>query len=251
MTTSPVESIDRALLVLVALAEAGPDGASLATLADRVGVHKTTLHRALAALSFRGFVSQDPASGVYRLGPAGLTLGDGYLGGDNLAVVLHPALVALSREVDELVHLGVLVGAQIVYLDKVEPQRPVRVWSAVGRRMPAATTALGRALLLDRVGTRAALAPYLEPGTTEAVADRAWSVISGAAATGFVHECEENEPGIACVAVPLVRGGATVAAVSVTAPRERFDDERLAEVARAMRTVLPALLPPGVGVRPV
>lgn len=249
--TPPVESIDRALLVLAALSAIGPDGASLATLADRLGVHKTTLHRALAALRHRDFVTQDPGSGAYRLGSAALTLGDGYLGADNLAASLHPALVALSREVDELVHLGVLAGSQIVYLDKVEPDRPVRVWSAVGRRMPAATTALGRAMLLDRVPAREALAPYLPAGGAAEVARRAWDAVEHGRRAGFAVETEENEPGIACVAVALVRGGSTVAAVSVTAPRERLTDARVLDVATTMRRVLAAELPTAVAVRPV
>lgn len=157
---APVESIDRAMQVLIALARAGTEGLALGTLSDRLGLHKTTLHRALAALRFREFVVQDAESGHYRLGAAALTLGDDYYAEDHLAVAVHPALVALAADVDELVHLGVLAGTSIVYLDKVEPQRPVRVFSAVGRRIPAAHTALGRALLLDRVTNQEALAPY-------------------------------------------------------------------------------------------
>lgn len=280
---SPVESIDRALVVLVELAAAGTRGLTLGQLAERLGVHKTTVHRALAALRFREFVAQDAESGAYRLGAGAVTLGDAYYAGDNLAAALHPALVALAQDLDELVHLGVLTGTQIVYLDKVEPERPVRVWSAVGRRMPAVTTALGRALLASRVPTRAALAPYLlgpdgaarpdgEGGgrttgdravgsrttgdravgnrtTGDRATDRAWDAMARVSTDGYAYEIEENEPGIACVAVPLVRAGAAVAAVSVTAPVERMTRERMGEVATRMRAVLPELLPPGLAVR--
>lgn len=246
----PVESIDRALLLLSALADAGPEGLTLGALADRIGVHKTTLHRALAALRFREFVSQDPASGRYQLGATAVTLGDGFYAGENLAVALHPALVALSHDLDELVHLGVLAGTQIVYLDKVEPERPLRVWSAVGRRMPAATTALGRALLVDRVPAREALTPYLA-GADGELTSRVWGIVSGARRDGYTYEVEENEPGIACVAVPLVRAGAVVAAVSVTAPLERMGEDRRTEVARRIHETLPPMLPPGIGVRPL
>lgn len=250
----PVESIDRALVALTVLAAAGPDGLTLGQLAERLGVHKTTVHRALAALRYRDFVTQDPGSASYRLGAAAVTLGDGYLAGDNLAAALHPALVALAGELDELVHLGVLAGTQIVYLDKVEPDRPVRVWSAVGRRMPAVTTALGRAMLMDRGLPREALAPYLAGAGASDGGGRSTNWFAGILAVarerGFASECEENEPGIACVALPLERAGSPVAAVSVTAPRERMSDERMVEVADAFRRVLPPLLPPGLTVRP-
>lgn len=249
-----MESIDRALVALAELASAGAGGLTLGQLAERLGVHKTTVHRALAALRFREFVTQDPDSGVYRLGVAAVTLGDAYYAGENLSVALHPALVALSRDVDELVHLGTLTGSQVIYLDKVEPERAVRVWSAVGRRMPAATTALGRALLMDRDLSPEALTSYLA-GTSLADGSRtsADGQLAAALATarerGFASEREENEPGIACVALPLERGGRAVAAVSVTAPRERMPDERMAEIADAFRRILPPLLPPGLTMR--
>ena len=148
--TSPVESVDRALLALQALAKAGARGLSLAELASSLALNKTTIHRALAALRFRGFVTQDAASGAYLLGPSSTQLADDFFSDENLPVLLHPALVALSGVAGELVHLGVLSGTHVVYLDKVEPERSVRVWSAVGRRSPAVTTALGRALLAYR-----------------------------------------------------------------------------------------------------
>ncbi|GMA30292.1 IclR family transcriptional regulator [Litorihabitans aurantiacus] len=241
---SPVESIDRALLALTELAAAGADGLSLAVLADRVGVHKTTLHRALTALRFRGFVAQDPDGGAYRLGATALTLGDGYLAEQSLASALHPALVAISRELGELVHLGTLVGTHVVYLDKVEPERPLRVWSAVGRRMPAATTALGRALLAGRAPTRESLDSYLDPGADPDARGRTWDAVAAARTTGYAQEREENEPGIACVAVALLRGANAVAAVSVTVPAERLDGERLPAVVATVRRVLGELAPP-------
>ena len=148
--TSPVESVDRALLALQLLARAGARGLGLAELAAALGLNKSTAHRALAALRFRGFVTQDPASGGYVLGPAATQLSDDFFSDENLPVLLHAGLVALCGAADELVHLGVLSGTHVVYLDKVEPERSVRVWSAVGRRSPAVTTALGRALLAFR-----------------------------------------------------------------------------------------------------
>lgn len=243
--SSPVESVDRALLVLEALAAAGPAGLSLAELASRLEVHKTTAHRALAALRFREFVVQDPSSGHYVLGGAATGLAEAFFGEENLPALLHPALVALCAQTQELVHLGVLSGAQVVYLDKVEPERAVRVWSAVGRRMPAVTTALGRALLASRGASREVVERFAEAIGTEADAEAAWREISLARERGWAREVEENEPGIACVGAPVLRGGVAVAAVSVTAPVERMSEERFAEIHAQMLEVLPPLLPKG------
>jgi DNA-binding IclR family transcriptional regulator len=244
---SPVEAVDRALLALQALADAGPRGLVLADLAASLGLNKTTTHRALAALKFRDFVIQDAVSGRYVLGPGATRLGESFYADENLPALLHPALVALVAEVDELVHLGVLAGTQVVYLDKVEPERAVRVWSAIGRRVPAATTALGRALLAYRGTDRPVLEGYVRslPDPSPAVAERAWAALEEARAGGFARESEENEPGISCLAVPLLRLGAAVAAVSVTAPAERMTEDRVTALRGTISRVLPPLLPEG------
>jgi IclR family transcriptional regulator, acetate operon repressor len=244
---SPVESVDRALLVLQTLARVGARGMSLAELAAVLHLNKTTVHRVLAALRFRGFVTQDPSSGAYALGPAATGLSDDFFGDENLPVLLHPALVALCGAADELVHLGVLSGTHVVYLDKVEPERSVRVWSAVGRRSPAVTTALGRALLAFRGTGRSMLAGYVRAAGDDGVdADHVWDALQRARARGYATEEGENEAGISCVAVPLLRSGSAVAAVSVTAPSERMTPERVHTLHAQIREVIPPLLPAGL-----
>jgi IclR family acetate operon transcriptional repressor len=245
---SPVESVDRALLALQALARAGAHGMGLAELAATLGLNKTTVHRALAALRFRGFVTQDPSSGSYLLGPSATQLAEDFFGDENLPVLLHPALMALCGAVGELVHLGVLSGTEVIYLDKVEPERSVRVWSAIGRRRAAVTTALGRALLAYRGTDRSSLLEYLRAAGDETVVDAAhvWSVLERARGQGYATEEQENETGISCVAVPLLRCGVAIAAVSITAPAERMTAERIVWLHALMRDVLPPLLPEGL-----
>src|SRR5665648_423324 len=189
--TSPVESVDRALLALQALARAGAHGMGLAEVA---------------------------------------------------------ALVALCGAADELVHLGVLSGTHVVYLDKVEPERSVRVWSAVGRRSAAVTTALGRALLAYRGTDRSTLPGYVRAARAQVAvdADHVWSVLERARRQGYATEEQENEAGISCVAVPLLRSGVAIAAVSITAPAERMTAERIAWLHGQMQDVLPPLLPAGL-----
>jgi DNA-binding IclR family transcriptional regulator len=242
MEASPLGGVDKALLALDTLAGFGAAGAPLATLAQAVGVSKPTLHRTLAALRHRGYAEQTP-DGAYRLGPAALALGSTYLAEENLPALLHPALTALSEKTDELVHLGVLAGREVVYLDKVEPQRAVRVWSAVGRRRAAATTALGRALLSVQELDDAALARF---AGSDSSTERLREALAEARATGIAGETEENEVGIACIAVPLLRAGRAVAAVSITAPVERLRGAARADRVDALRTVLPDLLPAGL-----
>lgn len=240
---SPIESVDRALRVLEYLAQVGPPGVGLADLSHAVELNKATAHRVLAALRFRDYVTQTP-SGDYVLGPAATQIGARFYRDENLPELLRPALAALCEAVDELVHLGTLRGRHVVYLDKVEPQRAVRVWSAVGRASPVLSTALGRALLAAAGVGREVVENYAPEDPD--LAQRAWAAIERAAVDGYATEREENEPGISCLALALMREGKPVAAISVTAPVERLRVGDEARIFGEFKRVLPQRLGSGL-----
>lgn len=233
--------MERALRLLVALADAGPAGAALTDLAVAAGANKSTAYRALATLRAEGFVAPSSTAGEYRLGAVAMSLGDRFWAPQNLAAALHPALVALSRESNELVHLGVLVDDRVLYLDKVEPDRAIRVWSEVGRLAPAATTSLGRAILAAQGVKDAQLTAYLHqsPITREQLRD----VIHATRANGYAIEIGENEVGVACLGVAILLNGAPVAALSITMQTERMTPERQGDLVQIIRDVVPALMP--------
>lgn len=242
-----VEAVDRALLILQALAEAGPDGVSLAQLAERTGVNKSTVHRSLATMRQRDFAHQQP-DGSYQLGAAALALASPFGDDAALASSLHPALAALSQTANELAHLGVLRGGAIVYLDKVEPERAIRVWSRVGQRVSVATSALGRAILAADGATHNQLRFYSEctEGSPSLTLERLTEAVEQARTRGFSTEIEENEPGVACLGVALQRDGRAIAALSLTCLAERLSEDRRAELGRMVHEVVPRLLPDGV-----
>ncbi|MCC6495512.1 MAG: IclR family transcriptional regulator [Propionibacteriaceae bacterium] len=246
-----VEAIDRALVLLVALADAGPQGASLAALAERAGMPKATAYRALSTLRLRGFADQALDSSDYLLGPAAIDLADRNFGTQNLAHAIHPALVALSHAAGELVHLGVLAGDSVRYLDKVEPERAIRVWSAVGQQVPVASSALGRALLAARGVPLEHLGSYLTGlGDRKVTLDRLREAVDSARRLGFAMELGENEPDVACVGVAILRGSHPIAALSVTAPADRMTPERRFELFELIRSIVPPLLPGGLSLMP-
>lgn len=247
VTNAPahIEAIDRALVLLEDLSEAGVGGSSLADICARVGMNKSTAYRALTTMRGRDYVQQDPESGNYALGPAALMLSSRYFADDALASGMHPAIVALSREIDELVHLGVMRGDRIVYLDKVEPSRTIRVWSDIGRTVPVCSTALGRAILASTGVERQQLAAYIPPDAG-IDPEHLWRMVEFAREHGYSFENEENEPGIACLGVPLLRGDHPVAAMSVTTFASTFTSERRTELVRIIAAAVPSLLPGGI-----
>ncbi|MGB7961443.1 MAG: IclR family transcriptional regulator [Propionicimonas sp.] len=243
-----VEAVDRALQLLMALADAGLDGASLADLAESVQLNKSTAYRALSTLRLRGFATQDGANGFYRLGPAAFELGDRAYAPHNLAQALHPALVALSRASDELVHLGVLAGDEVLYVNKVEPERAIRVWSAIGQRVPVASSSMGRALLAARNVPDQALGGYLRnlPPDRQVTPERLLDSVNRARGRGYAVELGENEPDVACIGTAIMRGTTAVAAVSITALATRMTEQRQRELAGLIVSEVGPLLPHGL-----
>lgn len=243
-----VEAIDRALELLSKLAEAGTQGLSLRDLCVGTGISKATAYRALCTMRARGYVTQS-VKGDYMLGIQAIALGRRYLSGANLVRAVKPALTELSKRAEELVHLGAWDGAHVIYLDKVEPAaRAIRVWSSVGQRVPAASSALGRALLGAEPISPSSLSYYtnaLPPGR-HVTEERLQAAIDEMRTTGFASETEENEPGVACIAVALLRDGAPLAAISITSLAARMTDDRAETLKEIVRETLPPLLPEGV-----
>ncbi len=245
----PVTSLDRALDVLEAVATAGPEGMALGTVAARTGINKGSVHRLISGLVRRGYVIQNDEDRTYVLGEAPHRLVRSFSAEANLPVLFRPLLLELSRQTEELVHLGMLDGRRVVYLDKIEPERSVRVWSRVGRRVHIATTALGRALtaagphsdsLIDSLVAEA------DPdGRQSDLGSRFKAAVDHARRRGWAIENQENEAGIACVGIALVSSTSSDVAISVTGPSERMTAERLDEVGRLLRELGERLAPEG------
>src|SRR5450756_693768 len=140
-----------------------------------------------------------------------------------------PILDELAQATGETVHLGRLEGDHIVYTAKRESSHPLRMYSAVGRRLPAYVTAMGRALLADRSpeDLEALVPEVLAPLTARTTVDRAKlnGILDAARATGFAIENEESCIGIACFAISLPFASPAVDAISIAVPISRLDDD--------------------------
>ena len=140
-------SVDKALRALLVLADAGPAGMPLSEVASRLGLNKSSLHVTLNALRFRDFVAQSPSTGFYCLGSAVGQLSQTYLNSLDIRSVLRPAVILLAERINEVCHIAVLDGTEILYIEKIESMRPIQPGTRVGMRLPALTTAMGRAMI--------------------------------------------------------------------------------------------------------
>ena len=115
-------------------------------LARRLGIGKSTTHRMLTTLAADGFIIQTP-DGRYRLGMKLWELGNQVVHGLELREVAHSSVEALRQRTGEAVHIGVLDGADVVYVDRFESEATQRLFTRLGTRMPAHATSSGKVLL--------------------------------------------------------------------------------------------------------
>ena len=214
-----VKTVDRVFALLTALGEAGRS-LPIRDLARRTGLPRPTVYRLVDVLSRHGaVVVQD---GAVALGHQILRLAGQRLAQLELRAAGRPHLLELCRQVGETVHLGVLEQGHVVYIDKVEPPRPLRMASTIGAIMPAHSTALGKAMLAwtDTARVREIVALRGLPRrtrrtiTTLAELERELATVR---ARGFAVDNVENEDGIRCVGAPVFdHQGRVAGAVSVS-----------------------------------
>lgn len=240
---SPVTSIDRALRILVEISGASR-GLSLDELAGRLALPKSSLHRILAALKHRMFVSQPEAGGPYFLGTELLATAFRFTDALDLRALVHPYLARLTGELNETTHMAVLDGAEVVYQDKIEATHSIKLSSVIGGRNPAHATGVGKALLAwtypaeEQLRDWAARCPSLAPRTASTITSvpRLTAELALVRERGYALDIEENETGVRCAAIAIFLGrDVPVAAVSVTVLGARAAPERLAELGEFLR----------------
>lgn len=253
MTQRPIGSVDKAILALQRLGEAGPDGCTLSYLAADLGINKASLHHTLSILRQRGFVEQN-CDGSYRLGKSALALSDSYLHDDGI-YQMEGALNHLSRTVNEICHLGILVGEEIVCVQKVVPKTAINIWSTVGFRDPALNTALGRAIVsrtyLDFGSfSRAFPTPiFRRTAYTLATPSELWQELLATSRRGFAREIDEFVVGSSCLSVAVLRRHRPIGAISITFPTERLSMQREQYLLRMLHEDMSPLLPPGLSLQ--
>ncbi|MGW1157053.1 IclR family transcriptional regulator [Streptomyces sp. NPDC002513] len=151
-TSSASPAVGRALDILVYLA-GRPGLVQAATLARDLGIPRSSAYHILTVLADRGFVTYVPAEQAYGLGVTSFEVGSAYLRHEPLERLARPVLRTLASRLGQTVHLGILHGAETVYLLKEQPPTgragdiDIALVTDIGVRLPAHLTANGRAIL--------------------------------------------------------------------------------------------------------
>jgi IclR family transcriptional regulator, acetate operon repressor len=234
---SPVKSALRTVELLEYFAgHRGPH--SLAELQASLGYPKSSLYMLLRTLTDLGWVETDTTGTLYSIGLRALLVGTSYIDGDHTVAAARDTLDWLAGVTSETVHLARLDGGDVVYLATRESQHYLRLISRVGRRLPAHTTSLGKALLAERTDeeVRAILPETLASLTPNTLVD--YEVLAADLAETRRRGCsvdrEENEIGLRCFGAALRYRHPARDAISCSVPIARLTPGREEQIVTAL-----------------
>jgi DNA-binding IclR family transcriptional regulator len=224
---NPIQVIERMLRLLDVLAQ-HPEPLGLKQISQYTGLHPSTAHRILAAMSADRLVDRvEPGS--YRLGMRLLELGNLVKSRISVRELALPVMRELHAQTGETVNLSVRHGDEIVYVERTSSGRSaMRVVHVIGTRAPLHVTAAGKLFLLEEgfarlrdYAKRTGLAPHTRNTITNfTLLERDLERIQR---QGWAVDAEEAEIGVRCVAAGVRDdGGALVAALSLSTPADRM-----------------------------
>lgn len=235
------------LLEALALSEQ-PRGVT--DLAAELKLTKSNVHRLLTTLQTHGYVRQIPPHLTYELTTRIWELGNHVIRRMDLVKLARPAMAKLAAATGETIHLSVLEGTEVLYVDKIESDHHIRAHTSVGARAPAYTVATGKAMLaqlpesyLERF--RPQLKRYTEATRTAMEELRADVELARAQGYAAVLHGEWREGIAACACAILGRNGELVGAIGMSGPDTRIKRKQIkqysVDVIEAARSISIAL----------
>jgi len=219
-----VKSVAKAFAVLQAF---GPDASELvlADVARAAEVDNATAFRMLNTLVGLGYVEKVADTRRFRLTFKCLDLGFAAIARSDLRSLARPLLRAMVNDRIEAASVGVLDGTEVVYIERIQAGLSrLAVDVRVGNRVPAYSSALGRAILsrLPVENQRAILEanpPRRLTEHTPASIDEVLALIAETGALGYALSDQETVTGLRVIAAPITdMDGVPIAAVSAAAP---------------------------------
>jgi DNA-binding IclR family transcriptional regulator len=205
MAGETLKTLAKALMILRSFDRADPE-LSVAEIARRTEESRTVVTRVLVTLERNGFVERN-AQGLYRIGLAACEVGALYLIDNPLAKLADATLLRLARSTGNTAYLGRLYGGDIVILGVREGSHPISFWSP-GDRLPVATTALGKAMLMEM--SAAELDEILGSGPLKGLTERSLRTrsdldrqIKRYRPRGWMPMHEESYPGVSGVGAAI------------------------------------------------
>ncbi|MCZ8515092.1 IclR family transcriptional regulator [Paenibacillus filicis] len=228
-----IQAVDRALRILDLFDEFHTE-LKITDISERMVLHKSTVHSLLKTLQMHGYIDQNPENGKYKLGMKLFERGNFVIHGLDIRKIAKSYLMKLSTNTGQTTHLVILDGKEGVYIDKVEGPQALIVYSRIGRRINLHSSGVGKALAAFRSHDelKKMLDGYeykrMTPNTIDNESDFL-KELRKVADQGYAIDNQENEPGVRCVAAPILNHtGHAIAAISLSTLTSRVDDDQFA-----------------------
>jgi IclR family transcriptional regulator, blcABC operon repressor len=243
-------AVTRAAAILEVLAADGAVALGPSELARRLGLPKSSIANICAALADVGLVRRVGTG--FALGRKLAELGGAYLSAVDLVQEFYEACRELRTGSEETVQLAVLDGLEMTYLARHDGRQPVRLTSQIGRRLPATSTATGKAALaaltdpeLERRLAGVTVLPAYTPNSHRNVRDVMRDLVE-VRRRGYAVDDEETIEGVVCygIAISGRQPGEGPHAASITLLKARATSKRVPALVADLRQLSEQLSDP-------
>ena len=224
-----MKTIHKALLLLKAIAE---KPLSVTEASVLLNIHISTVSRLLSTMREEGFVELT-AHRKYEIGQAVFLLTKTVSANEKIKNIAHPFLYNLNKKIDETVHLSVLDANKVVYIDKIDSSKLIRLHSTIGAYNPIYCTGVGKALLayqpperIKRIISRIKFEQFTANTITSS--EQLLQELKKIKDTGVSYDFEEHTEAVNCIAIPIFGNtNHVVASISIAAPQFSTSKENL------------------------
>lgn len=203
-------------------------------LSKQLSLGKSNVHRLLQSLVHHGYVRQDVDTGRYELTPKLWELGAKVYQRMDVRREALPYMELLASETRETVHLSILDGVDVLYIAKIDSPQPVRAYTSVGGRAPAASVATGKVLLAwASESVVDAAAKDLQHHTSRSITttEELHCQLKRIRQQGYAVNTGEWREQVVGVAAPVRdASGKVVSALGISGPADRIPDQTLRDV---------------------
>jgi len=205
----------------------------LQDISNMLNINKSTVHRFLKSMLAQNFVNKNEENGKYSLGLRFLNIATKTIDSIDIRKIAHPYLIELEKLTGETVHLIVFDGKNMIYIDKIESNKPIRMYSKIGNIVPIYCTAAGKVILafqqkekIDEIIKKTKFIRHTKNTIIDKKIFR--DCLEEVKRDGYAVDDCEHEEGIRCIAAPIWNYSKRVnSAISISALVSRMSISNL------------------------
>lgn len=227
-----VQAVSNAIDILELLSNCEHE-LSVSEIVSKLELTKNNVTKLLVNLERYGYVEHNKYTGNFRLGVKTFQISQAYINQLNLIDISNQVLTELKNKLKESIYIGVLRHGNVVYINVIETDAPVRVMPRIGNVGPAYATAIGKAQL-STLNDKDIITLYenkefrkLTDKTVSNI-DELLKDIAKVRECGYALDLEEYERDVHCVAAPVLNFmGEVIAGISVSGPKVRMSIDKI------------------------